>query len=44
MYKFILNQWVLRKYDSDQVFACVAKNYITLKQASVILDTPQITI
>jgi hypothetical protein len=39
---FILNQWIMRKYDETNIANCVTKKYITQAQADIILATPQI--
>ncbi|WP_160684657.1 hypothetical protein [Clostridium sp. C2-6-12] len=39
---FILNRWIMRKYDATNIANCVTKKYITQAQADEILATPQI--
>lgn len=39
---FILNQWIMRKYNETNVANCVTKKYITQVQADIILATPQV--
>jgi len=41
---FILNQWIMRKYDETNIANCVIKKYIMQSQADVILATPQIEV
>ena len=43
-YDFILNQWILRKYDAAKVNYCVGRKYITQEQADAIMATPQIDV
>jgi hypothetical protein len=43
MYDFILYQWIMKKFTTDQVNKCVAKGYITQDQANMILATLQIS-
>lgn len=40
--EFILNQWIMKKYDAINIANCVTKKYITQEQADIILATPQI--
>lgn len=39
---FILNQWIMRKYNETNIANCVIKKYITQEQGDIILATPQI--
>ena len=39
---FILNQWIMRKYNETNIANCITKKYITQSQADIILATPQI--
>lgn len=43
MYDFVLNQWIMRKFDATKVQLCATKGYITQDQANTILATPQVT-
>lgn len=43
MYNFILNQWILRKYDENNIANCVTKGYITQEQANTILAMPKVS-
>ena len=42
MYNFILNQWIMKKYNETNITNCVTKKYITQEQADTILATPQV--
>lgn len=41
MYEFIKNQWIMRKYDTENVANCVAKGFITQTQADEIEQLSQ---
>lgn len=41
MYEFLLNMWVMHRITAAQVQNAVTKNYLTQKEADMILATPQ---
>lgn len=41
MYNFILNMWIMRRINDEQVQTYVTKGYITQEQANRILNTLQ---
>lgn len=43
MYDFVLNQWIMKKFDTAKVQLCATKGYITQDQANTILATQQVT-
>jgi len=40
---FIKNQWVMNKYNAENIANCVIKKFITQAQADEIMMLPQIT-
>lgn len=44
MYDFILNQWIMRKYNEINITNSVTKGYITQEEANAILTTLQVEV
>jgi membrane peptidoglycan carboxypeptidase len=44
MYKYLLNQWILRKIDETYLTMMVNKGRITQEQYNTIVATPQVTV
>lgn len=41
MYQFILNMWIMRRVDEEDIAYFVTKKYITQEQADKILASPR---